>query len=814
MLLKRVLLQIFLATFLVVASVEGQAQDIQSQMSQIEVDNLSDDQVTKYWEKIKQEGYTLDQALAIAKTRGMSELQAQKLRERIRSLKNVSSKQEEKQEGETEFEEDSTQLLFGLTGEEKKEEEKDELFGYSFFNNPNISFTPNLNIATPENYIIGAGDVVSIDLWGAAEVNYEKKVNKQGAINVEGVGYIQLIGLPVSAAKSKIKNYLKRIYAGIGASSNSYNKVNIAVSIKEVRNVQVNIVGEVKVPGSYSISALSTVLNALYAAGGPTKNGTFRKIQLFRGGVKEADFDFYQFLVNGSEEGNLTVQDQDVIIVKPYESKITIEGAIKRPGIFEMKATESVNDLLNYCSGFTSNAYRQKIVIERIKGVQKEIVEVSQDGFDSVNIKDGDYIKVNEVVDEFINRVSVGGAVFQPGNYEYKKGMTASSLLLKAEGVTKEAFLDRGIIVRTHDKSDKETLSFSPRRAMESKENILLKESDSIYVFTKEELKEKEFITINGAVNKEGEFDYMKGMRVEDLIVLAGGLKDGADASMIDVSRRLKDGSFETVSENFDLSASKNLSTDHLEDFVLKPFDIVSVRYSKGYTEQKRVIITGEVNFEGEYSIGQKNQRISDLIEQAGGLTKYAYVEGAFLTRKNNEEEDEKQSAFIADFAERDSLANNVEERIKKKKDFKIGIELQKIVASGGKKSKYDIILEEGDELFIPSERQTVKVEGEVLSPSLVRYEKGRGFKYYVENSGGFSDNAKKSRAYIVYANGDIKTTKHFLFFKSYPDVKPGAVILVPKKPEVNKRVSTQEIIAITTGLATLGVLIKSLTEK
>lgn len=815
MLFKRILLQIFLATFLVLASAEGQAQNIQNQMSQIEVDDLSDEQVAKYWEKIKEEGYTLDQALAIAKTRGMSELQAQKLRARIETLKSKPLNKKEENEEELQEEVDSTQLLFGLTGEEeKKEEKKEELFGYDFFNNPNISFTPNLNIATPENYIIGAGDVVSIDLWGAAEVNYEKKVNKQGAINVEGVGYIQLIGLPVSAAKSKIKNYLKRIYAGIGASSSSYNKVNIAVSIKEVRNVQVNIVGEVKVPGSYSISALSTVLNALYAAGGPTKNGTFRRIQLFRRGVKEADFDFYQFLVNGSEEGNITVQDQDVIIVKPYESKITIEGAVKRPGIFEMKTEESVKDLLNYCSGFTSNAYRQKVVIERIKGVQKEIVEVSKDNFDLVKIKDGDYIKVNEIVDEFLNRVSVGGAVFQPGNYEYKEGMTASNLLLKAEGVTKEAFLDRGIIVRTHDKSDKETLSFSPRKAMENKEHILLKESDSIYIFTKEELKEKEFITINGAVNKEGEFDFMKGMRVEDLIVLAGGLKDGADASMIDVSRRLKDGSFETVSENFDLSASKNLGTDHLDNFVLKPFDIVSVRYLKGYTEQKRVTITGEVNFEGEYSIGQKNQRISDLIEQAGGLTKYAYIEGAFLTRKNNEEEDEKQSDFIADFAQRDSLSSNVEQRIKKKKDFKIGIELQKILASGGKKSKYDIILEEGDELFIPSERQTVKVEGEVLSPSLVRYEKGKSFKHYIENSGGFSENAKKSRAYIVYANGDIRTTKRFLFFKSYPDVKPGAVILVPKKPEVTNKVTTQQVIAITTGLATLGVLIKSLTDK
>ncbi|WP_418645853.1 SLBB domain-containing protein [Tenacibaculum insulae] len=779
----------------------------QGEMSKVQVDSLSDKQVEAYRDRIKKEGYTVEQALAIAKTRGMSELQAQKLKTRIRDL-GSSNLNRTTSDSKTESSSNQNQSFFGLTGGVESKRKKEKLFGYDFFNNPNISFTPNLNVATPESYVIGAGDVLSIDLWGAAEVNYEKKVNKQGAINIQGVGYIYLVGLPINAAKSKIKNYLRRIYAGIGASNRSYNKVHFAVSIKEVRNVQVSIVGEVKVPGSYSLSAFSTVLNSLYAAGGPTKNGSFRNIRLFRAGEKIADFDFYDFLINGSEVGNITVQDQDVIIIKPYQKLINIEGAVKRPGFYEMKSSETVSDLLSFCSGFTSKAYKQNIIIERINGIQKEIVEIPFNKISKENLKDGDYITINEVADEFLNKVSIRGAVFQPGKYEYVEKLTLKDLLSKAEGVTKEAFLDRGIIVRTYDKTNKETISFSLR---EENNNLFLKENDAVYIYSKDELKEKEFITINGAVNKAGKFDFMSSMQIEDLIALGGGLKDGADATMIDVSRRLKDGSFETISENFDLKASNNLEGTANDNFELKPFDIVSVRYIKGYTAQKTVFIKGEVNFSGKYSLSTKNERISDLIDQADGLTKFAYTEGAFLTRKSNSKEEKKQLEMISNL---DNLAETTTQEIKKKKAFKIGISLNKILAKGGKNSKYDLILEEGDELFIPSERQTVKVEGEVLSPSMVRYEKGKNFQYYIENSGGFSSNAKKSRAYVIHANGDIKTTKRFLFFKSYPEIKPGSVVLIPNKPENKKAMSTQEVIAITTGLATLGVLVKTLTDK
>ncbi|WP_233883722.1 SLBB domain-containing protein [Tenacibaculum piscium] len=800
------MMKVVFILFISLFSTVTYAQATQSQLNTVEVDNLSDKQVASYRDKIKKQGYTLEQALVMAKTKGMSEVQAQKLKTRILNLDNSSVT---KVDG-VKILKTQDEVYFGLTGKESETQQKEKLFGYDFFNNPNISFTPNLNVTTPENYVIGAGDVISVDLWGAAEANYDKKVNRQGAINIQGVGYVHVVGLPIKAAKSKIKNYLKKIYAGITASSDSYNKVNIAVSIKEVRNVQVSIVGEVKVPGSYSLSAFSTVLNSLYAAGGPTKNGTLRNIRLFRAGQKIADFDFYEFLVNGLEKGNITVQDQDVIIVKPYEKLVTIEGAVKRPGLYEMKNSETVSDLLKYCSGFVSNAYKQNIVVERVNGIQKEILEIPQAKLSVEKLKDGDFIKINQITDEFSNKITIKGAVFQPGNYEYTENLSITDLLNKAEGITKEAFLDRGIITRIYDETNKETISFSLK---ENNDKLFLKQNDEVYIFSKKELQEKEFITINGAVNKGRKFDFMQGMQIEDLIVLAGGLKDGADSNTIDVSRRLKDGSFETISKNFNLSANSTLEGTASNHFILQPFDIISVRYLKGYTKQKNVFIKGEANFEGEYSIGLKNEKISDLIKKAGGLTKFAYVQGAFLTRKNNKKEDEKQSEMLAEFAKKDTLGVATQE-INGKKSFKIGIDLEKILAKGGESSKYNLILEEGDELFIPSERQTVKVEGEVLSPSLVRYEKARSFKQYIESSGGFSANAKKNRAYIIHANGDIKTTKSFLFFKSYPKVKPGSVILVPNKPQNVRKVSTQEIIAITTGLATLGVLVKTLTDK
>lgn len=794
---------IFFLTLLSVLSIEINAQ----QINQVDIDNLSDKQIQAYWQRVQEQGYTLEQIEIYAKSQGMSSVQVMKLKNRINNLKSSSTT---KKTQKTEAEETEQLLeLFGLTGKEPKEMKKDSLYGYDFFNNPNISFTPNINVATPKNYILGAGDEVLIDLWGATEANYIKKINKQGVINLEGIGQIHLNGLTIKQATSKINSYLKRIYSGIGASKGSYNKVYTAVSLKSVRTVQINIIGEVKAPGTYSLSSLSNVLNALYASGGPTKNGTFRNVKLFRNGTLLGTFDVYEFLINGSQEGNFTVQDQDIISVEPFINLVTIDGQVKRPGIYELKKSETVKNLLTYCGGFTPNAYTKKIVVERVNGREKEVKEIKYSNFGLETLKGGDKITINKIIDKYLNRISIDGAVYRPGNYEFKEKLTAKDLINKADGITKEAFLDRAILTRTHDETNKETISFSLKNSFSEAENIALQPEDSLYIFRKDEVREKQYVTINGAVNKPQQFDFTEGMQVEDLIAMAGGLTESADANFIEVSRRLKDGNFETLSEKFNLSA--NSLGDKKNKFTLKPFDIVSVRYLKGYTPQKNVTVKGEVNFPGNYSLINKNERISDLLSRAGGITKYAYIEGASLIRKLKDAQDKKQTEQLEEIAEKDSL--DVQKKEILDSEFKIGINLSKVMTEKGKNSKYDLILEEGDELFIPSERQTIRVQGEVMSPSLVRYEKGKSLADYVNQSGGFSSQAKRNGVYVVYANGNTRGTSNFLFFKTYPKLTPGAVIYVPKREE-RKRLSTQEIIGITTGVATVAVLINTLVQQ
>lgn len=784
------------------------SQDI-SNFASVKVDDLSDMQIENFWRKAQKNGYSIEQVETVAKSKGMPSVEVEKLKTRIRELqlkkstKNVSEKKfdEEDEEATT---------LFGLTGDDKerlqREVEKDSLFGYDFFRNPKISFTPNINVATPKNYQIGPGDVLQIDVWGASEANYSKKVSKQGNIRIQGAGLINLSGMSIEKATSKINSYLRRIYSGISASQNSYQKVHTSVSLAKIRTVQVNIIGEVKVPGTYSLNALSTVLNALYASGGPTKSGTFRNVSLIRNGKKVSDFDIYQFLMKGDEKGNVQLQDQDVLIVSPYQNLVTIEGEVKRPGIYELRAGETMQDLLKYCGGFTSTAYKNTIVVERIGEKEREVKEFPYSKIPTFLLKGGDMVTIQKVLDKYKNRVTISGAVYHPGTYELKSGMTLLDLLNKASGVRKEAFLDRALIVRSKDKIDKETIAFSIPEIYGKQKNIILQPEDEIYIYNKEELREKRYITVNGAVNNGKRIDFMGGMTVEDAIVMAGGLKEGADPKNIEVSRILQDGSFQKLSESVVISSSKNLELNS-KGFYLKPYDVVSVRYIKGYSSQKNVTVEGEVKFPGVYVILKKEERLSDLIERAGGLSPYAYVEGATLIRKKIGVVEEKQKLALQELIEKDSTMMEITHD---KSEFRVGIDLKEVLRRKG--SVIDLILEEGDELLIPAKKQTVEVQGEVQSPSMVAYIKGKSLRYYVNSAGGFTENAKKSKSYVLYNNGKASGTSSFLGIKSYPSVEPGSTILVPRKEE-RRKMSAQEIIGISTGLGTLGLLISQLVK-
>lgn len=775
-----------------------------------DIENLSNDELKSYWEKAQAQGYTVEQLKALALARGVSPSEIAALEGRINSLgTSTSTLSGENIDNSLAVKSGNPP---GLTGNEiKPGVKKDSVFGYDFFNNQNITFTPNLNLATPANYELGPGDELVINLWGAADNSYNVAVDREGAIRVQNVGPVYVSGLSIEEATKKIESSLKRIYSGITAPSNSPYKIFVGISLSKVRTVQVNIIGEVKVPGTYSLSALSTVLNALYASGGPSSQGTFRDVKLVRNGQEPIYFDIYKYLLEGSQDGNKTLQDQDVLIVTPYLSRVTIEGSVKRPGIYEMKPNETFSDLLNFASGFTSNAYKGRVVLERIEGDRRIVKEIDLTTTRTTPLLDGDKLTITAIIDKFINRVEIEGAVYRPGQYEFTPELTLKELIEKAAGVQEFAFLEKGLIYRTEDGVTKSALSFSVENVLNGTENITLQPDDSVKIYDKYNLEESYNLSIDGAVNAPDTFTYIENLTVVDLVLLAGGFKDGANLSQIDVYRRVEDNQFNTLSKSIKVSVDGTIG-EAANQFILQPNDRVAVRYLKGFSDQIKVSVVGEANYPGIYNVESKNELISDLLERAGGLSPYAFVEGASLIRKNPYYKDDAQSRTTEALEDKDYLSDD-KTALNNQEEFRVGIDLRKILEKGGKGSKYNMILQNGDRLIIPSTKETVKVNGEILVPSLVRFDKNYNLRDYISKSGGFSSDAKKGKTYVVYSNGDIAATKSFLFFRTYPKLKPGALILVPSKPADRRKISAQEVVSIGTGITTLGLLIDRLLQ-
>ena len=780
------------------------------QLAYINVDQLSDEQIQSFWEKAQAQGYSITDLETAARVKGVPVSQITKLRQRIMSLstsvkkkttttpsnKPTSSEQEIFGRTEKEYQRDSLQPI-----------KKSRVFGYDFFQNPKISFAPTINVPAPESYIINTGDELLVEVWGAAESSTTQKVDNQGNIILPMVGKVHVGGLNFVEAKARINTALRKIYAGISAPEGSYAKVYTGVSIANIRTVKVNIIGEVEAPGTYSLSALSTVINALYASGGPTENGSFRNIQVVRGGKTIAHLDIYNFLLKGSQEGNINLNDQDVIIVPPYKNQVEVIGFVKREGLYEVKEGEKLSSLVDYFGGFKSNAYKDIMVVERIVGAKREVKEVPFSDAGKFAMQGGDKLLVHRLSDIYHNRISITGAVYQPGNYAYSEGMTVLDLIDKAAGVREEAYLNRAILFRSIDHVDKQSLNFSLKDLLEKKQSIALQPNDSLHIYGRDSLIAKPMVRIEGAVRKPQKFAYAKGLYPADLIIMAGGFIEGADQTQVQVARQLNDTNFKTISKVYTVSLSK----EGEDSIALEPNDIVTVRYEKGYVPQQVVKIEGEVSFPGFYAILTKEERISSLIERSGGLAPYAYVEGATLVRKKdkNEKDDKAQEKQLKKLKKTDKdltlIETKEEENTPEASEYRVGINLKKIMEN--KNSYQDLVLKDGDVLIIPSEKQTVEVKGLVLAPSLVRYEKGKSTRSYINSAGGFSDNAQKKSVYVVYANGDVKGTSRFLFFRSYPKVAPGALVIVPEKPE-KKSLSTTETVSVMTALTTLAILI------
>ena len=799
--------QPFLILLLIFFTSIAFSQDI-SQLKNVDVNSMSDDQIESYWSQIKKGGYTMAQVAIFGKAQGISATKIADFKRRVNSLGAINTVENKAIEANSKVA--VANESFGLKDGQvvKKNTASVSLFGYDFFSNSKVSFTPSVNIAVPKNYQIGPGDEIMIDLWGASEITYKATVNNSGSIKINGIGFVFINGFTLENASKKIISKLKTKHAGISADRNSYNKINTNITVSKIRTVQVNIIGEVKTPGTYALNSLSTVLNALYVAGGPTKMGTFREVQLVRANKVVATLDVYQYMLSGTQEGNLKLQDQDVLLVSPYKNLVSVEGAVKRAGVYELKDGQTLAELAEYFGGFTPIAYTNLLTVERLNGTQKEIREVAFTEAKDFVMQGGDKLVVQEILDRYENKITIQGEVYRPGSFEMFEKMSLKTLIEKAEGITPEAFLLRGLLVRTFDDTHKENIAFSVSDILNGSSTIVLKARDQVRIFNIDELREKRTITIAGAVNTPNTFDFVDKLQIEDVIAMSGGLERGADSQVISVSRRLKDGSFKTLSEVYAVSSDENLAINNGKPFYIQPFDVIDVRYSKGYTAQKNVSISGEVKYSGSYTLINKNERISDLIERAGGFTEFAYVKGAALIRKT-------KNKYAIDILKNmdnnqgdESNSDALKEMVANATEFKVGIDLEMILKNKG--SDIDMFLREGDQVLIPSKRQTVKVSGMVLKPSLVQYKKGLSLRKYIFKSGGFAETAKKTKIYVSYANGDIKTVKRFLFIKRYPELAPGATIYVPAKP-VKEKMSTGELLGITTSIATLGILIKTM---
>jgi protein involved in polysaccharide export with SLBB domain len=668
------------------------------------------------------------------------------------------------------------------------------VFGRDIFNNRSLTFEPQMNMATPQNYVLGPGDLLVIDVYGASQDALKLTVSPDGDITIPGFGPIQVSGITVSAAQAKIQRKL----------GDYYENSSIKTTLGQTRTIMVNVMGEVRTPGTYTLSAFATVFHALYRAGGINSLGTLRNIKVFRQGRLITVVDVYEFILNGRLAGNVRLQDNDVIQVGAYDCIVDVEGNVKRPMAYEMRKGESLATLLKYCGGFRGDAYKKSLRVERRNGQMKSVHNVEEFDFADFKVEDGDEVAVEGIYDRYENMVEVKGAVWRPGKYELGDKITSvRTLIEQAQGLTEEAMTSRAVMRRMKPNRTQEVISIDLEGIMNgSVADISLENEDVLFIPTLAEHQNLRTLTITGEVIFPGVYEYADNMTLEDFILQAGGLTDHASATKIDVSRRLRDPNATEagmeVAKTFSFSLKDNYMIDGEKNFVLEPYDIVQVRRSPVFRTPVQVTVTGEVAFQGNYTMETKNQRLSDVVKAAGGVLPGAYIRGARLIRKMTEDEKARMQNVIKlarqTASDKDSLAL---EKLALETTYSVGIHLDEALANPG--STQDIELVDGDVLTVPLFNHTVRISGDVNSPNTVAYEEGENYKYYIEQAGGFGERARKRHAYIVYQNGTIAKAKK-------GKIEPGCEVVVPTKaPRDNSNVT--QWLGIGTSLASLGTM-------
>ena len=682
-----------------------------------------------------------------------------------------------------------------------------QIFGHDVFTNRNLTFEPSINLATPVDYRLGPGDEVIIDVWGASENTIRQSISPEGTIQVSGLGPVQLSGMTVKDANAYLQREFSKIYSGISGSEPTSQ---IKLTLGDIRTIQINIMGEVAVPGTYTLSSFSSVFHALYRAGGVNKIGSLRSIKVVRNGKTIADLDVYDYLMKGKMKDDIRLQEGDVIIVNPYESLVRIAGKVKRPMFYEMKPTETVATILNYAGGFTGDAYKKAVRIIRKSGREHQVYNVDEMDYSVFRLDDGDSISVDAVLKRFENRVEIRGAVYRSGLYELSGTVnTVKQLIKKAEGLRGDAFLNRALLDRENEDLSHEVIAVDLGGLLKGTvADIPLQKNDILYIPSIHDLKEEETISIHGEVANPGTFLFSKNMTIEDLLVQSGGLLEAAATTKVDITRRIKDPkstSFSSVlGKTYSFDIKDGLVVGGEGDFHLEPFDEVYVRKSPAYRKQQNVVVAGEVLFGGNYALVKKNERLSDLISKAGGITPDAYVKGARLIRKMPEEEQRRQADAVrmARMGEgKDSISV---EKLNISDTYTVGINLEKAISNPG--SDFDLVLREGDVLFIPEYINTVKISGAVMYPNTVLYKRGESLRYYINQAGGYGNLAKKKKAYVVYMNGTVSRLKS----RDKKAIEPGCEIIVPSKEE-KKRMSTAEILGMGSTTASIAAMIATM---
>lgn len=677
-----------------------------------------------------------------------------------------------------------------------------QVYGRSVFNSRVLTFEPGDNIATPQNYRLGPGDEVVIDIWGASEDHLRQVISPEGSIMISQLGPVYLNGLTIDDAAKHIRKSFAQKYAGVGDS-----ETEIQVTLGKVRTIQVNLMGEVATPGTYRLSPFSTVFHALYRAGGINSIGSMRNIQVLRNNKKIAGIDIYDYLFDGKTDGNIRLQEGDVIIVPPYGSLVNIAGNVRRPMYYEVKPGETVKDVIDYAGGFTSEAFADMISLARQSGNENQLYNISNDQFSTYTLQDGDILTVGTILNRVANKVELKGAVFRPGIYALDDNVsTVSQLIKKGEGLTENAYLGRALLYREGDELQPQVISINLTNLIAGiAPDITLKRNDILIIYTVDELKEIGNVTISGQVANPGSYPYAENLTLQDLIVQAGGLLEGASTVRVDVARRLNSPTATTqtqqLSKIYSVSIEGRLNVDSNDGFVLMPYDEVFIRTSPGYEPQRSVSVNGEVLFAGAYVLEKRNERISDVIARAGGLLDGAYVAGAHMTRRLTEDEylarQETLRLAIANSQgnQNDSIALS---RIEVSRDYNVGINLKLALEKPG--SAYDVVLQPGDAIYIPEQQSTVKISGDVMFPNTVVYEPGKKLKHYINQAGGYGQRAKKNKAYIVYLNGTVSKAGRNTV------IEPGSQIIVPTKPD-RPNSNWERILALATTFSSVATL-------